>query len=76
MCLTLVEFKKGSHVVMKFCDDSENQEWRIREGNFLQHTKLNICLDTKFSIERGGITAERCNSALDSQRWQFDTRVA
>uniref|UniRef100_T1GDE0 Polypeptide N-acetylgalactosaminyltransferase n=1 Tax=Megaselia scalaris TaxID=36166 RepID=T1GDE0_MEGSC len=48
MCLTLVTFQKGSHVVMKFCDDSENQEWKIREGNFLQHSKLNICLDTKY----------------------------
>lgn len=70
MCLTLVNFIRSSHVVLKFCDDSENQMWKLREGGFIQHAKMNICLDSLYVHERG-ITAERCNTELETQRWQF-----
>jgi polypeptide N-acetylgalactosaminyltransferase len=70
LCLTLVNFTRGSMVVMKYCDESENQQWMLRDGGLLQHSKLNVCLDSRWVSERG-ITAERCNSALDSQQWRF-----
>lgn len=71
LCLTLVNFAIGSAVVMKVCDEQmENQLWRLRDGGLLQHTKMNVCLDSRY-IQEQGITAERCNSVLDSQRWRF-----
>lgn len=70
LCLTAVKFVKGTPVIMKVCDDSENQMWKLREGGLLQHAKMNSCLDTRFVQDRG-ITAERCNSGIDSQRWRF-----
>lgn len=70
LCLTLVSYAKGSIVIMRMCDDSENQRWELREGGLLKHIKSNICLDTRFVAERG-ITAELCNSGLDSQYWRF-----
>lgn len=76
LCLTLVTFAKGSQVIMKLCDDSENQMWKMKEGGFIQHQKLNICLDTRDMHERGDISAERCNSALQTQRWEFVTKYA
>lgn len=70
LCLTLVQFARGSEVVMKECDSSENQRWTMREGGFLRHNKLNVCLDSRDHHEHG-ISAQRCNSALESQRWKF-----
>lgn len=70
MCLTLVNFRRGSAVVMKYCDESENQQWIIRDGGLLQHSKLNVCLDSTWVHDKG-ITAERCNSALETQQWNF-----
>lgn len=70
LCLTLVTYAKGSIVIMRMCDDSENQRWELREGGLLKHTKSNICLDTRYVQERG-LTAELCNSGLDSQFWRF-----
>lgn len=70
LCLTLVNFIKGSMVIMKACDDSENQKWKMRDGGLLQHNKMNLCLDSRHIGERG-IVAERCNSALNSQIWNF-----
>lgn len=70
LCLTLVNFTRGSMVVMKYCDESENQLWSMRDGGLLQHTKLNVCLDSR-TVQDHGITAERCNSALDTQQWKF-----
>jgi polypeptide N-acetylgalactosaminyltransferase len=70
LCLTLVNFARGSMVVMKYCDDSENQQWHMREGGLLQHDKLNVCLDSVYVKDRG-VTAERCNSALETQRWRL-----
>lgn len=57
-------------VVMKYCDESENQQWVMRDGGLLQHSKINVCLDSRLVTERG-ITAERCNSALETQQWRF-----
>uniref|UniRef100_A0A1B0BTJ8 Polypeptide N-acetylgalactosaminyltransferase n=1 Tax=Glossina palpalis gambiensis TaxID=67801 RepID=A0A1B0BTJ8_9MUSC len=70
LCLTLVQFARGSQVVMKLCDESENQHWRVREGGFIRHHKLNVCLDSRDHQEHG-VTAQGCNSALDTQRWMF-----
>lgn len=55
---------------MKECDSSENQRWTLREGGFLRHNKLNVCLDSRDQHDHG-VTAQRCNSALDTQRWKF-----
>lgn len=72
LCVTAVKFAKGSAVVMRMCDDdSENQQWKLRDGGLLQHTKMNSCLDTRHIQDRGGITAERCNSGLPTQHWRF-----
>lgn len=59
LCLTLVNFTRGSMVVMKICDENlENQLWRFRDGGLIQHTKLNVCLDSRYS-QKNGVTAER-----------------
>lgn len=70
LCLSLVKFAKGAAVTMQLCDESENQKWEMRDGGLLKHVKMNVCLDTRY-VHELGITAERCNSGLDSQRWQF-----
>ncbi|CRL00839.1 CLUMA_CG014090, isoform A [Clunio marinus] len=73
LCLTLVKFSRGSMVVMKYCDDSENQQWVVKNINhegLIKHSKLNVCLDSTW-VQGKGITAERCNSALDTQQWRF-----
>jgi polypeptide N-acetylgalactosaminyltransferase len=75
LCLTLINFTRGSGVIMKYCDESENQQWVHRDGGLLQHSKLNICLDSRFVTDRG-IIAERCNSALDTQQWHFTSDLS
>lgn len=70
LCLTLVSYAKGSIVIMRLCDDGENQRWELREGGLLKHSKSNVCLDTRYVQDRG-ITAELCNSGLDTQYWRF-----
>lgn len=70
LCLTLVQFSRGSQVVLKSCDDTENQRWILREGGLVRHHKINVCLDTRDHNEQG-ISAQRCNSALATQRWSF-----
>lgn len=60
---------------MKLCDDSENQKWVLREGGFIRHHKLNVCLDARDHTEIG-VSAQRCNSALETQRWLFTTTKA
>ncbi|XP_053673153.1 polypeptide N-acetylgalactosaminyltransferase 2-like [Anopheles nili] len=72
LCLTLVKFTVNARynsVLMKYCDDSENQQWHLKDGGLIQHRKINVCLDARHVKERG-ITAERCNSALESQHWK------
>uniref|UniRef100_A0A8D8G6T3 Polypeptide N-acetylgalactosaminyltransferase n=2 Tax=Culex pipiens TaxID=7175 RepID=A0A8D8G6T3_CULPI len=73
LCLTLLNFSVRSRfntVALKYCDESANQQWHKREGGLIQHSKINICLDSRYVKEKG-ITAERCNSALESQHWTF-----
>lgn len=62
-------------VVMKYCDESENQQWHVRDGGLIQHEKINVCLDSRNS-QQNGVTAERCNSALDTQRWRFSNKLS
>lgn len=58
-------------VVMKYCDDSDNQKWSLRgEGGLVQHNKIHLCLDS-MQVQTQGIIADRCNSALETQRWKF-----
>ncbi|XP_058455438.1 polypeptide N-acetylgalactosaminyltransferase 2-like [Malaya genurostris] len=76
LCLTLLNFTVRSHIniaVLKYCDESANQQWYRREGDLIQHSKINVCLDSRYAKEKG-ITAERCNSALESQHWKFFTK--
>ncbi|CAH1174067.1 unnamed protein product [Phaedon cochleariae] len=76
LCLSLQNYLKGSQVVMRICDGSENQKWHIIEpGGLLRHSKYPLCLDSRYTDVRG-ITAERCNSILESQRWQLNGRVS
>ncbi|XP_035779831.1 polypeptide N-acetylgalactosaminyltransferase 2-like [Anopheles albimanus] len=78
LCLTLIKFSinaRYNSVIMKYCDGSENQQWHLKEGGLVQHRKINLCLDSRHMKERG-ITAERCNSALDTQHWKVVTEAA
>lgn len=75
LCLTLVNFTRGSMIVQKYCDESENQQWHMRDGGLLQHSKINVCLDSTWVQDRG-ITAERCNSVLESQQWKFMSNLS
>lgn len=70
LCLTLVPFVRGSIVILRVCDENENQRWELREGGLIKHSKSNVCLDTRYVQERG-LTAEVCNSGLDTQYWRF-----
>lgn len=74
LCLTLVTFAKGSIVIMHTCDESEGQRWEMRDSGLIRHSKTNVCLDTRYAHDRG-ITAEFCNSGLDSQYWQFANKL-
>lgn len=56
---------------MRMCDEGENQRWELRDGGLLKHSKMNVCLDTRYVHEQRGITAELCNSGLDTQYWRF-----
>lgn len=69
LCLTLDKYAKGTQVVMRICDGSDNQKWRyLTPDGLLKHTRLPLCLDSRYNDVRG-ITAERCNSHTESQRW-------
>ncbi|XP_045480487.1 polypeptide N-acetylgalactosaminyltransferase 2-like [Harmonia axyridis] len=71
LCLSLANFMKGAQVVMRVCDGSDHQKWhRIEPGGLIRHAKYPLCLDSRLNDVRG-ITAERCNSASDSQKWQL-----
>lgn len=74
LCLTILSFHEGSQVVMRLCDESENQAWANRNGGLLQHKKVNLCLDTRY-INIRGVTAERCNPILNSQKWKFVSKM-
>lgn len=63
-------FAKGSMVILHTCDESESQRWQLHDGGLLKHSKMNLCLDTRYSIEQG-VTAEHCNSGIATQYWKF-----
>lgn len=71
--MALTSFTEGSVVIMNECDEDENQRWELTEGGLIKHSKSNLCLDTRYVQERG-ITAEICNSGLDTQYWRFEDR--
>lgn len=71
LCLTLTHYAKGAQVVMKICDGSEGQQWKLLEpGGLLRHARYPLCLDSRHSTTRG-ITVERCNTSSETQRWQL-----
>ncbi|XP_072382703.1 polypeptide N-acetylgalactosaminyltransferase 2 isoform X2 [Diabrotica undecimpunctata] len=75
LCLTVFNFAKvGSQVIMRICDGSVEQKWHlIAPDGLLRNSKYPLCLDSRFTDTKG-ITAERCSSSLDSQRWQLTGR--
>lgn len=74
LCLALTTPLRGSQVVMRICDGSDSQRWQmIVPGGLLRHAKYPLCLDTRASDLRG-VTAERCNTQLQTQRWQLSAR--
>lgn len=70
LCLHLMKFLKGTVIIMRICDDSENQMWELTDGGLLKHMKSNFCVDTRH-VHGHGVTAERCNSGINSQQWKF-----
>ncbi|KAK5643567.1 hypothetical protein RI129_007412 [Pyrocoelia pectoralis] len=73
LCLTLDKYVKGVQVIMRICDGSDNQKWKyIESGSLLKHSKLPLCLDSRFTDIKG-ITVEKCNPNLETQRWQLAT---
>lgn len=74
MCLTLVNYARGSLVEMKVCDESENQEWLLSEGGLFQNSKWDVCLDSKYAREKG-ITVERCSIVVETQHWNITNHV-
>ena len=78
LCLTLEKLVSGSKVLMKFCDESDNQQWKLNENGIiqLQYKSLNICLDSRYGREEQRLTAELCNSVFETQHWQFVTKLS
>ncbi|KAJ3657448.1 hypothetical protein Zmor_009251 [Zophobas morio] len=71
LCLTLLDYMKGAPVVMRICDGSDSQKWHLIEpGGLLRHSRFPLCLDSRYTDVKG-ITAERCNSNLETQRWKL-----
>nr|CAH7721745.1 unnamed protein product [Callosobruchus chinensis]CAH7736805.1 unnamed protein product [Callosobruchus chinensis] len=71
ICLEVRDVYKGSEVLMKICDGNDNQKWKlIQPGGMIRHAKYPLCLDSRYARYKG-IVAERCNSAIESQRWQI-----
>jgi len=72
LCLTLIGSGKGSLPVMRICDGSYSQTWQmINPGGLIRHIKYPLCLDTRYSDIRGGVTVEKCNTRQDSQKWKL-----
>ncbi|XP_060530797.1 polypeptide N-acetylgalactosaminyltransferase 2-like [Cylas formicarius] len=73
LCLTLINLVKSSEPVMRICEGSDFQRWQlIQPGGLIRHAKYPLCLDTRDNDIRG-VTVERCNSAIETQRWQLAT---
>jgi len=70
LCLTLSDTAGDTKIIMKFCDESDNQKWQQKDGGLIQHDKYNLCLDSRF-VQDKGLTVEKCNSGLFTQRWRF-----
>ncbi|KAK0165728.1 hypothetical protein PV328_004227 [Microctonus aethiopoides] len=70
LCLTLPMYAKGTTLLMQMCDGSENQKWRHLEGGLIRHSRIPVCMDSRFHAQRG-ITAEKCDSNTQSQRWHL-----
>lgn len=72
LCLTLIGSSKGSLPVMRICDGSYSQTWQmINPDGLIRHIKYPLCLDTRYSDIRGGVTVEKCNTRQDSQKWKL-----
>ncbi|KAJ9590687.1 hypothetical protein L9F63_016203, partial [Diploptera punctata] len=76
VCLSLSEPQIGASLVMRFCDNSENQELSLvsMDGGLIKHSRLNLCIDSK-DYKTQGLTVERCDSSSVSQRWSFTASV-
>lgn len=73
LCLTIDKYVKGAQVIMRICDGSDNQKWRyVETGGLLKHSRLPLCLDSRYTDVKG-ITAEKCNTHIETQRWQLTT---
>lgn len=73
LCLSIEKYVKGAQVIMRVCDGSDNQKWRyVETGGLLKHLRLPLCLDSRYSDVKG-ITAEKCNTNIETQRWQLTT---
>lgn len=73
LCLTVDKYVKGAQIIMRICDGSDNQKWKYLEQNgVLKHSRLSLCLDSRYSDIKG-ITAEKCNSHIETQKWQLTT---
>ncbi|XP_011637166.1 polypeptide N-acetylgalactosaminyltransferase 2 isoform X1 [Pogonomyrmex barbatus] len=70
LCLTLPVYAKGTTLLMQICDGSENQKWRHLEGGLIRHTRIPVCVDSRYHAQRG-ITAEKCDSSAETQRWHL-----
>ncbi|XP_003699412.1 polypeptide N-acetylgalactosaminyltransferase 2 isoform X1 [Megachile rotundata] len=70
LCLTLPVYAKGTTLLMQICDGSENQKWRHLEGGLIRHSRIPVCVDSRYHAQRG-ITAEKCDSNAETQRWHL-----
>ncbi|KYN43739.1 Polypeptide N-acetylgalactosaminyltransferase 2 [Trachymyrmex septentrionalis] len=70
LCLTLPVYAKGTTLLMQICDGSENQKWRHMEGGLIRHTRIPVCVDSRYHAQRG-ITVEKCDSNAETQRWHL-----
>ena len=58
---------------MQICDGSDNQRWRHLEGGLIRHALIPMCLDSWHHAILG-LTAEKCDSSVESQRWIIQLR--
>lgn len=70
LCLTLPVYAKGTTLLMQICDGSENQKWRHLEGGLIRHSRIPVCVDSRYHAQKG-ITAEKCDSNAETQRWHL-----
>nr|XP_024218259.1 polypeptide N-acetylgalactosaminyltransferase 2 [Halyomorpha halys] len=75
-CLTLSSDVPGQPLLMTVCENSPHQEWRRVDddsdnGSMLKHARLSLCVDSRHSAM--GLTAEKCDSSVQTQRWTLGT---